>query len=918
MATTASYVWRPSTVRVVVLDTFVPVPRGAAVGPPLPLTWATKDPGDVLDYTIDFSPAFVGNQGDVIADLDVAISPAQPGIALGAFSSMPTIDQLAPAFAASDADELLINQNGVSRKISRALLIAGLQPQIAAASGTLLGNPGPGFGAPSSIAVGDNLTLHGGKLSATAVPYVVASLPSGTVPAADDMVPLGQGGANAAVTYSQFMSGIAEVNNVDISKLSVTPTGSGTPLKIGDLAATTALTTGSTMTGPLVLSATPSLPLHAATKQYVDAGDAAALPTTGGVLSGPLTLSGSPTLSLHAATKIYVDGQTSTLLPKSGGMLSGALTLAGDPAQPMDATTRRYTDAGDASNASAIALEASARTSAMGAVQTTAASAQSAATTAQANAAAAQTTAGAALANAAAAQSLANAALPSTGGTLTGDLSVTTSHVYAGADDFAAVRAQGRPADGKAMLYVNKIGSSATDANLISSYYYVNDTGGSGSPRLVNNFQANVVSTPVSGMWLTHLGITSSAVGGNQGQNGHLAADLQAIRDGATPIGNTTVQTSLASSSPNLAVINLANFSQAPITSGASAGKLTSLVNATAIATVTTASAQTGTINAVLQVASTVGILPGMFCWGTNIAAYVVSTSANTITLSSGLLGALSSGTTVNAGWALLVKVGRHFYHLVAVSGTAGVGTMTFAEPVTTTDAVAGNLVTAAQGGAPLWSFVAEIQDHTNLPSSAAGFCQIGELDLSGNGDDDGGNALVYNPASGTNLPQGGRCFLSFVASKFNLTGPDFVMNNGLAFTTIPGASINSVLFPNVTFNAAVLDTRYAVASSINANAIWLADRHRLAFSTDGSANIAYDPGTSALNINGQVRFAAPPVMPGYTVSTLPQSPTPGAKAYASNGRKAGELAGAGTGVEVFADGLGRWISVLSGTQVQA
>lgn len=79
MATTASYVWRPSTVRVVVLDTFVPVPRGATMGPPLPLTWATKDPGDVLDYTIDFSPAFVGNQGDVIADLDVAISPAQPG-----------------------------------------------------------------------------------------------------------------------------------------------------------------------------------------------------------------------------------------------------------------------------------------------------------------------------------------------------------------------------------------------------------------------------------------------------------------------------------------------------------------------------------------------------------------------------------------------------------------------------------------------------------------------------------------------------------------------------------------------------------------------------------------------------------------------------------------------------------------------
>lgn len=693
---------------------------------------------------------------------------------------MPTIDQLAPAFAASDADELLINQNGVSRKISRARLIAGLQPQIAAASGTLLGNPGPSFGAPSSIAVGDNLTLLGGKLSATAAPYVVASLPPGTVPAGDDMVPLGQGGANAAITYSQFMSGLSGVTNVDISGLTVTPTGSSAPSTVGDLAATTALTTGSTMTGPLVLSASPALPFHAATKQYVDAGDAAALPTTGGVLSGPLTLAGSPTLSLHAATKTYVDGQTSTLLPKSGGALSGALTLAGDPAQPMDATTRRYTDAGDASNASAIALEASARAAAMGAVQTTATWAQSAATAAQTNAAAAQTIAGTALANAsvaqaaavsaatnaATAQSLASTALPSTGGAMTGDLSVMTNHVYAGMDDFAAVRAQGRPADGKAMLYVNKIGSSANDANLISSYYYVNDTGGSGSPRLVNNLQANVVSTPVSGIWLTHLGINSSAVGGNQGLNGHLAADLQAIRDGATPIGNTTVQTTLASSSPSVAVMNLVNFGQAPVTSGPNAGKLTTLVNAAPMTTVSTAPTPPGGTNAVLQVASTVGILPGMFCWGTNIAAYVVSTSANTITLSSGLLGTLASGTTINVGWALLVKVASHFYHLVAVSAASGVGTMTFAEPVTTADAVAGSPVSAAQGGAPLWSFVAEIQDHTNLSSSAAGFCQIGELDLSGNGDDDGPNALVYNPASGTNLPQGGRCFLSFVASK--------------------------------------------------------------------------------------------------------------------------------------------------------
>ncbi len=693
-----------------------------------------------------------------------------------------------------------------------------------------------------------------------------------------------------------------------------------------------ALTTGATMTGPLALFGNPLQPLHAATKQYVDAGDASALSTTGGVLTGPLTLSGSPTLALHAASKSYVDNQTATLLPKSGGTLDGALTLFGDPSDPLQATTRRYTDAGDANNATAIAAEAYARSAAFGAMQSTVASAQSAAVTAQANAGAAQAAANAALVGANAAQSsassavtsattaqnLASSALPLAGGSMTGDLSLPANHVYAGTDDFSAVRAQGRPADGKAMLYVNKIGSAATDPSLLSSYYYVNDTGGSGSPRLVNNFQANVVSTPVSGVWLTHLGITSSAVGGNQGQNGHLAADLQAIRDVATPVGNTTVQTSLTAAGSALAVTNTANFGQVPITGGPSAGKLTSIVNAQAINVVVTAAAQPGGLSPTLQVASTVGISPGMFCWGTNTAGYVVSTTSTTVTLSTALLGLVNSGSVLSAGWALLVKVGTSFYHLVAVSVTSGPGTMTFAEPVRVTDGFAGSPVTAAQGGAPLWSFVAEIQDHTNLPSSAAGFTQIGELDLSGNGDDDGGSALVYNPSTGMNLPQGGRCFLSFVASKFNATGPDFVMSNGLVFTSEPGASINSVLFPNVTFNTSVLDARHAVASSGTANAIWLADRHRLALSTDGSVALAYDPGSAAINVSGAVRFSAPPVMPAYTVSALPPSPVPGAKAYASNGRKAGELAGAGTGVEVFADNLNRWISVLSGTQVQA
>ena len=64
-------------------------------------------------------------------------------------------------------------------------------------------------------------------------------------------------------------------------------------------------------------------------------------------------------------------------------------------------------------------------------------------------------------------------------------------------------------------------------------------------------------------------------------------------------------------------------------------------------------------------------------------------------------------------------------------------------------------------------------------------------------------------------------------------------------------------------------------------------------------------------------RFGGPITLAAYTVIGLPSGQPAGAKAFATNGRKPGEAAGAGTGVEVFFDGS-RWISVCEGTQVQA
>ena len=79
MPTAASHVWKPSVARTVTLDAFIPVPRGTTPSVPTKPSWPLKDPADLLDYQFDITPALIGNDGDAIATLDIAISPANPG-----------------------------------------------------------------------------------------------------------------------------------------------------------------------------------------------------------------------------------------------------------------------------------------------------------------------------------------------------------------------------------------------------------------------------------------------------------------------------------------------------------------------------------------------------------------------------------------------------------------------------------------------------------------------------------------------------------------------------------------------------------------------------------------------------------------------------------------------------------------------
>jgi hypothetical protein len=102
---------------------------------------------------------------------------------------------------------------------------------------------------------------------------------------------------------------------------------------------------GGSLTGMLTLSADPSASQQAATKHYVDIQVATVLPLAGGSLTGFLSLAASPTAPLHGATKQYVDTQLATAVPYSGGSLTGILTLAGVPTAPLQAATKSYVDA---------------------------------------------------------------------------------------------------------------------------------------------------------------------------------------------------------------------------------------------------------------------------------------------------------------------------------------------------------------------------------------------------------------------------------------------------------------------------------------------------------------------------------------------------------------------------------------------
>jgi hypothetical protein len=69
--------WQPSSARSVALDGLLPLPRGVMPADLPPLMWPIKDPGDILDYSLDLSAALAGDPTDQVAT--VAVTPQPNG-----------------------------------------------------------------------------------------------------------------------------------------------------------------------------------------------------------------------------------------------------------------------------------------------------------------------------------------------------------------------------------------------------------------------------------------------------------------------------------------------------------------------------------------------------------------------------------------------------------------------------------------------------------------------------------------------------------------------------------------------------------------------------------------------------------------------------------------------------------------------
>ena len=619
---------------------------------------------------------------------------------------------------------------------------------------------------------------------------------------------------------------------------------------------------GGTLTGALTLAADPASSMQAATKRYVDVQAAAALPLSGGALTGPLTLPTNPAAALHAAPKQYVDSQVASALPVVGGTLTGALTLAGDPASPLHAATKRYVDAAGGGSTGVINV-------------------RSAPYGAQLNGVTDDT---------AAFKAAYQAAAPG-----------SVIYVPNGVTVMQTPPNWGIPLTKRVKWIVD--GTSLPDGTPLA-----NSIPGGGSPA--SNYLPGIV-------------VGNSGLSVEVSQNGSQPSDFAVSHSsyivnhtggptGGAVIANTRNDTIIYNSPSNFVWGGIDRLlwcgSQTPSGTGAAehVGRYVQ------------------TIRQNVGLDSSGRPLPQPNLWAAcleyrDITGQPSSMAASSITVEMDWFG--NGPDDGNLRQIQSLVVGQH--------NTAGA-------PVEINSVIGVYLAAGCAGHAyrvfsiniPFSTSVLDTTNAQQMPGAAA-------IRLAA------GHAIAFEPTnscrlafdSTTNTLRWYQGTLSYPIGKgisvgwlnvytSNATLPNYLAGNmvfllgSTPYTiTLPAAT---GVAPGTGFTFTVLGSTDVTIATTGSDTV---DNGPITLHPNDRYHIVSDAGSSwheVFRTNAvNPRFSAPPTLPSYTVALLPASAGAGAKAFASNGRKPGEAAGAGTGVEVFNDGS-RWISVCSGSQITA
>jgi hypothetical protein len=686
---------------------------------------------------------------------------------------------------------------------------------------------------------------------------------------------------------------------------------------------------GGTLTGALTLSGDPTVASQAASKQYVDTR----VLRSGDTMTGFLTLSTEPTLGSHATTKAYVDTATGLGLPKSGGTLSGPLTLASDPSVAAHAATKRYVDQ-----------------------QITLALPISGGTITGALSVATAPTAATHVANKSYVDTTVNNTITKSGGTVEGYLTLSQPPI----SDQHAVSKQYVDANPGRDRVINvtlppynaKLDGVTDDTTAFKLAYQACPEGGAiYVPRgivVLNSPDTWQVSLTKRVKWIVDGTVTSTGTSlGSCIPNGYTPAGLHLP---GVVVGHTT--TSATVSRGRSQANDLSAFQAACVFNhdGGTATVLSTARTDTLIYSSPASFIWGGLDRLVWAGKST----PSATAPAQHVARYIQSVRQTVHTATDGtspaqpelwaaciefrdVTGRPSSVTgaslTVEMDWVGNgpddAKKRQIQSLVVAQADPAGA-------PVEVNTIIGVYLAGGSKGqtqkvfnvGIPFSTAVLDTTYATQLTGASAIRMAAGHsiaFEPSGN------TKLAYDSA--TNSLRWYQGPLSFVVGKgisvgwqnvvtTNITLGAYMVGNlvflagtGVYTVTLPSAA-NVAPGTGFTFSAVGTGTPIVTAASgesVELGPMTLRQHDRYHVVSDGVASWREIFRTNAVS----PRFTNPPVLPSYTVVGLPASVQAGAKAFASNGRKPSELAGSGTGVEVFFDGS-RWISVCSGSQVAA